>query len=70
MRRRYFAPEIGRFLTPDPLAVHQPQSLIDNPKALYPYLYVGNDPLDNVDYDGLTFWSVVGAIVGVIVVAC
>ena len=24
MRRRYYAPDIGRFLTPDPLAVYQP----------------------------------------------
>jgi RHS repeat-associated protein len=68
MRRRYYAPEIGRFLTPDPLVLHQPQKLIGNPKALYPYIYVGNDPLDNIDYDGLSFWSVVGAIVGVVLV--
>jgi RHS repeat-associated protein len=67
MRRRFYAPEIGRFLTPDPLVLYQPQKLQGNPKALHPYAYVGNDPLNNVDYDGLSFWSVVGAIVGVIV---
>ena len=67
MRRRYYSPEIGRFLTPDPLVLHQPQKLLGNPKALHPYIYVANDPLNNVDYDGLSFWSVVGAIVGVIV---
>jgi RHS repeat-associated protein len=65
MRRRYYAPETGRFLTPDPLALNQPQKFLSNPKALHPYIYVGNDPLNNIDYDGLSFWSVVGAIVGV-----
>jgi RHS repeat-associated protein len=67
MRRRYYSPDIGRFLSPDPLVLYQPQKLLGNPKALHLYAYVGNDPLNNVDFDGLSFWSVVGAIVGVIV---
>lgn len=67
MRRRWYAPEIARFTTPDPYALYQPHKVLQNPKALHPYAYAGGDPLDNVDYDGLSFWSVVGAIVGVIV---
>jgi RHS repeat-associated protein len=67
MKRRYYAPEIGRFLTPDPLALYQPQKFASNPKALHPYAYAGNDPLNHIDPDGLSFWSVLGAVVGVIV---
>jgi RHS repeat-associated protein len=67
MRRRYYAPELGRFLTPDPLALFKPQRVLDRPRALHPYAYTGNDPVNNADPDGLSFWSVVGAIVGVIV---
>ncbi len=66
MKRRYYAPEIARFLTPDPMAVYQPQKVMHRPRALHPYAYSGNDPLNNADPEGLSFWSVVGAIVGVI----
>ncbi len=69
MRRRYYSPDLGRFLTPDPFPLYQPHKVMGNPRALHPYAYAGNDPLDNVDYTGLSFWSVVGAIVGVIVAA-
>ena len=69
MRRRYYSPDLGRFLTPDPLPLYQPHKVMANPRALHPYAYAGNDPLDNVDYSGLSFWSVVGAVVGVIVAA-
>lgn len=69
MRRRYYSPDLGRFLTPDPLPLYQPHKVMANPRALHPYAYAGNDPLDNVDYSGLSFWSVVGAVVGVVVAA-
>ncbi len=67
MKRRYYAPEIGRFVSPDPLSLFKPQKFLDRPRALHPYAYGGNDPVNNADPDGLSFWSVVGAIVGVIV---
>jgi RHS repeat-associated protein len=66
MRRRYYAPEIGRFLTPDPLALYQPSRQLHNPRALHPYAFVANDPLNKTDLTGLSFWSVFGAIIGVI----
>jgi RHS repeat-associated protein len=69
MGRRYYSPQLGRFLTPDPLSLYQPNKVIGNPKALHPYAYAANDPLDNIDYTGLSFWSVVGAIAGVIAAA-
>jgi RHS repeat-associated protein len=65
MKKRYYAPELGRFMTPDPIGVFMPQKVIGSIKALHPYAYAGNDPLNNVDLDGLSFWSVFGAIVGV-----
>lgn len=67
MQRRYYAPEIGRFITTDPIATYKPEKVIGNPKALHVYAYTGNDPVNNTDADGLSFWSVLGAVVGVIV---
>jgi RHS repeat-associated protein len=67
MGRRCYAPEVGRFITPDPLYLYRPERAADRPEALWLYTYVANDPVDNVDPTGLSFWSVVGAIVGVIV---
>jgi MFS family permease len=49
------------------LALYQPQKFLSSPKALHPYAYVGNDPLNHIDPDGLSGWSVFGAIVGAIV---
>jgi RHS repeat-associated protein len=66
MGRRYYAAALARFLTPDPMALYQPDKVVGNPKALHPYAYAGSDPLNNLDFDGLSFWSVVGAIVGVV----
>jgi RHS repeat-associated protein len=67
MGHRWYAPEAGRFLTPDPLYLHSPERSEGDPHKLRLYTYVGNRPLDNVDPAGLSFWSVVGAIVGVVV---
>jgi len=67
MRRRYYSPDLGRFLTPDPLAIYQPEKFLNNPKALHPYIYVANDPLNKTDPTGLSFWSFLGGVVGVVV---
>ncbi|MFZ5818117.1 MAG: toxin TcdB middle/N-terminal domain-containing protein, partial [Bacillota bacterium] len=67
MGRRYYAPEIGRFLTPDPLYLYQPERGVTDPRSLALYTYVANDPINQVDPTGTSFWSVVGAIAGVIV---
>ena len=67
MGHRWYAPEAGRFITPDPLYLYRPERSDGDPVRLRLYTYVGNSPLDNVDPVGLSFWSVVGAIVGVIV---
>ena len=67
MRRRYYAPQLGRFLTPDLMAIYQPEKFLHNPQGLHLYAYVGNDPLNKTDPTGLSFWSFVGAVAGVIV---
>ncbi|WP_345801296.1 toxin TcdB middle/N-terminal domain-containing protein [Microbacterium sp. AZCO] len=67
MRRRYYAPSIGRFLTPDLLALYQPEKFLHAPASLHLYAYVANDPSDKVDVDGLSFWSFVGSVAGVVV---
>ena len=67
MQRRYYAPELGRFLTPDLMAIYQPEKFLHGPQGLHLYSFVANDPLNKVDPTGLSFWSVVGAIAGVIV---
>lgn len=41
---RYYVPEIGRFATPDPLAVKYP--------SMSPYAYALNNPLKYIDPDG------------------
>jgi RHS repeat-associated protein len=67
MRRRYYCPSIGRFLTPDLMALYQPENFVHAPAGLHLYAYVANDPLNKTDEDGLSFWSFVGSVVGVVV---
>ncbi len=44
---RYYDPELGRFISPDPF-VGQP----DDPQSLNRYSYVINNPANNIDPDG------------------
>jgi hypothetical protein len=64
MRRRHYDPATARFLQPDPIAVMRPENYLTSPRALHPYAFVGNDPVNNADPTGMSFWSVVGAIAG------
>ncbi len=65
MHRRYYAPQLGRFLTPDLMAIYQPERFLHTPQALHLYAFVANDPLNKTDPSGLSFWSFVGAVAGV-----
>ena len=47
-RARYYSVALGRFLSPDPLGYQDSMGL---------YTYVGNDPLNLVDPDGLLAWD-------------
>jgi RHS repeat-associated protein/uncharacterized repeat protein (TIGR01451 family) len=48
VRARYYQPETGRFITKDPWL-----GLMGRPGTLNPYVYVTNDPVNNVDPRGL-----------------
>ena len=65
MQRRHYDPGTACFLQPDPIAVLRPERYLTVPRAFHPYAYVGNDPMNNADPNGLSFWSVVGAFAGV-----
>ncbi|MCP4549793.1 MAG: hypothetical protein GY835_25340 [bacterium] len=67
MGKRCYAPEIGRFVTPDPLHLYRPESSDGDTAQLALYTYVGNNPTNRTDPTGLSFWSVFGAIIGVII---
>ena len=49
MGHRWYAPEIGRFVTPDPLYLLQPEKSDGDPAPLQLYSYVGNNPVNQVD---------------------
>ncbi len=46
---RYYSGDIGRFLRPDPIVLHD----LTNPQTLNPYVYCANNPLRYLDPDGL-----------------
>ncbi|MEV0117661.1 SpvB/TcaC N-terminal domain-containing protein [Streptomyces sp. NPDC050844] len=69
---RYYLPETGRFLTPDPYFLEQqPERFFAAPRSLQLYVYVLNNPLNMVDPYGLFFGiddlivAAVGFVVGV-----
>jgi RHS repeat-associated protein len=66
-RRRYYSPLLGRFLTPDLMAIYQPERFLHAPQGLHLYSFVANDPLNKTDPTGLSFWSFLGSVVGVVV---
>lgn len=47
LRARYYDPEVGRFISRDPVL-----GQIDDPVSLAPYLYARNNPLSYVDHSG------------------
>lgn len=60
---RWYAPDIGRFVTPDPLYLLKPEEGFQDPRRLNPYGYAGNNPLRYTDPSGLGFWDTLAAVV-------
>ncbi len=58
MQSRYYAPQIGRFLSIDPIGFS-----VKHPEMFGRYTYVGNDPVNGVDPTGQCPWCV-GALIG------
>ncbi len=52
MGGRYYDPKLGRFITADDI-VQDP----DNPQTLNRYAYCGNNPINNIDPDGHSWFS-------------
>lgn len=50
---RYYNPEIGRFITPDPLNLHLRGLGIGTSQSINPYAYVLNNPINYIDLLGL-----------------
>jgi RHS repeat-associated protein len=49
---RYYDPVVGRFISPDPIAIHVPNASINDPQALSPYTYARNNPIIHTDRTG------------------
>nr|WP_320192894.1 SpvB/TcaC N-terminal domain-containing protein [uncultured Desulfobacter sp.] len=70
---RYYMPEYGRFLTPDPLLIEmQPEKFFRSHRSLIVYGFVLNNPVNLIDPFGLWFGiddlivAAVGFVVGVV----
>ncbi|MFA5186496.1 MAG: RHS repeat-associated core domain-containing protein [Patescibacteria group bacterium] len=50
--KRYYSPEMGRWITPDPLFVEKPKTSIEKPSSSNLYTYVRSNPESYVDGDG------------------
>jgi RHS repeat-associated protein len=58
MRMRYYDPLLGRFISPDPIAVTNAEEGRIRPLSLNPYSYALDNPLRFNDVNGLwTFWE-------------
>ena len=49
---RYYDPQIGRFISQDPLFKNSPSLFISDPQRLNHYSYAKNNPVTNVDVNG------------------
>lgn len=65
---RSYAPDIGRFISPDPMLLARPEVGIPNPQLHNLYAYCGNNPMVYADPHGLSLWGAVfGGLVGSLV---
>jgi RHS repeat-associated protein len=62
--KRYYDPELGRFLSTDPIVLDGPEPGITDPQTLNPYSYARNTPTSLTDRDGRFAHILVGALVG------
>ena len=60
---RYYDPELGRFISPDPYLLYAPEQSLVLPANLNLYAYAANNPMRQIDNQG-TFWKwIVGALI-------
>ncbi|MEU1280309.1 toxin TcdB middle/N-terminal domain-containing protein [Streptomyces sp. NPDC005805] len=62
---RHYAPEIGRFTSPDPLYLGAPSLAVSSPQCFNLYAYGANNPVVYADPSGLSLLgSVLGGLIG------
>jgi RHS repeat-associated protein len=61
LQARYYAPSLGRFVSPDPIV----GNVID-PSAWSPYAYCRNNPVTFVDPTGRSIWAIILAAVAIV----
>jgi RHS repeat-associated protein len=78
LRHRYYNPSIGRFISRDPIL--SPLQLGDNifwslpyltghPQIMNPYVYCGNNPVNNIDPEGMLHIIVIIFLGGIAIIA-
>ena len=65
--QRFYSVSIGRFLTPDPRFLAQPERELSVPEAHNLYVYAGGNPVDYVDPTGEGFWNTIGRVLAGVV---
>lgn len=49
---RSYRPELGQFLSVDPIALFSPEQVVGQPRKAYAYVYGDGNPIDNADPEG------------------
>jgi RHS repeat-associated protein len=62
MGARWYAPRLGRWLSPDPLFLEQPDKCLESPGECNLYSYAANNPVAFVDPLGLDSYLVAGGV--------
>ena len=60
---RHYLPQLGRWISPDPLFLTRPQEHLERPAERNPFRYGGHNPVTHTDPTGLSIWTKLGKVV-------